>query len=182
MYSQELESLKEQNLKLAESTKQIEEKYREVSEMVKSAIKPPQAVKEVQDASEKITEKSKRSKKTKRVAPEQIQPTQQPTFQGDIQDRGESTKTIPKKPPTKSSIESLKQQPQKCSLIQSHNRQTKEQQDGSQPSSTSRRERLESPQPDFESKKRRFLLPQRGKVNLKRGFIREVRKICWAKR
>lgn len=162
MYSQELENLKEQNVKLAENSKMIEEKYKEVSELVKQTMKPQNPTKEVGTEVESIVVKAKPAKKKKSILAQPQEPIIEHQPNIEVQDKSVSSKTIPKKPPTNSSISKVKQQPQKSAATITNHFQQRTGLNEVQAVSSTHRDRLDSPKQSDDRKRSRFLLPQRG--------------------
>jgi hypothetical protein len=115
VYEKELEQLKEQNLRLAENTRLIEERYKEVTELAKKAIKPEKPVKEEIITIEDHDQISSKRKQSPKYDHRPLQfATQAPQKTDNFlykQDDGASSKTLPKKPPSSKKKE-IKKQPE----------------------------------------------------------------------
>lgn len=169
MYMKELEGLREQNMRLAENTKLIEERYMEVSELAKKALKPTvnhnASPIMIEDSSEiaKVAHLAKKTPKASSIVPQTINPT---ASHQDNLDRGESTKTLPKKPPVKLPKEKTKKKLPKNEPVISDRKELSPPPCELKPNSTSRRDHRQPYEEPSQVSGGRYLIPRRGIVKL----------------
>lgn len=168
MYVKELDSLRDQNMKLAENTKMIEERYKEVSELAKRALKPPALAKEspisIEDSAEGRREAvAQRTSPKVSNKPHRSVALVEPS--GELHDRGESTKTLPKKPPLKAAkVKTKKNVPKSIPAI-SDRKEPSPPLCELKPNSTSRRDHKLQAEAPGRKPAGRFLLPRRGRLD-----------------
>jgi hypothetical protein len=171
-YQRELDQLKEQNLRLAENTKKIEERYREVAEMAKKAMKTEKPVKEAIITIEDEAETSQRRKKVRKPEYQSLAHDRWPQSRENETiklDEGSSSKTLPKKPPSARKKPALAHQPSKQQPRTFEENEPSEEKRESKANTASGKDRSSPKARDEVPAKPRFLLPQRGKTELTRG-------------
>lgn len=168
MYVKELDSLRDQNMKLAENTKMIEERYKEVSELAKRALKPAALAKEspisIEDSAEARREAAaqKRSPKVGHKPPQSVALVEP---SDELHGRGESTKTLPKKPPLKAAKEKTKKKVPKSIPAISDRMEPSPPLCELKPNSASRRDHKPPAEAPGQKPGGRYLLPRRGRLD-----------------
>ena len=172
VYEKELELLKAQNQKLAENTKLIEERYKEVAEIAKKAVKAEVPRKEQIITIEDSGASSGLRKTGLQADSGRFKQDCWPPKPDNFTSKGEegsSSKTLPKKPP----VSKRKGSPRpETRVAPKPVEPEKPKSYRPQPPSNNFRGQRRSPDPTEESKQQSrgwFLLPQRGKITQTSG-------------